>query len=1729
MVLTQTQRVERAKVASMHLTAATNQIISLENLISIEEINEHPTKQMYTMLSTRLSQLEIQIKPWIDNMFEVIIEDDSSQMIVEVGKVNDQIQLLHVKLCNIQCKIPEATNQSTASTSHQAQGCQLKLPTLPEVQIPFFHGVDGEWERFKELFLSVIDARDDLDDLKKLTYLKGYCKDKAALTIAGINITAANYQVAWEKLKKNHENLPLVVSRLAISLINLPAMTALTAHQIQQIITQVSSIVINLEAVGLHLNPIANVLIVELVSQKLSSYLRELWQGEKPKEATSTWSELEVFLEKHRRIKQQLEEQEQQVRQIENKPRKTRNMLTQAARCVMCGQSHGLYVCEAFLQMKIVERVDFVGRSGLCFKCLETSNHMARNCQSNYGCSCRGNHHRLLHQGNPTEPHSQQTLTSVNNQLKGIPEVLLATALVKLYNKEGNSLICRAIIDTASHSSFMTKRMAKMLNLKGRDYETITTGLGGTVTASTSKLVEADVGSRFHATKHRVEFSIIPQITGMLPTKTFQTTDWKIPLNLNLADPAFSISNPVDLLLGAQVFFNTLTTGLHQIREATLLNTQFGWIIGGNAANNKNVSLLTNAGSPMTVNGDCLQEQLSKFFELDAKDELRLEGDSEIDACEQHFQQTHRRKFNGQFEVQIPLKSNPPPLGDTQKTAERQLSQLLNRLARNEELNTSYCAFMTEYEQLGHMELIQASDVQSKYGKIITYLPHHGVIKPTSSSTKTRVVFNASQKSSSGFSLNDTMMNGGVVQPNLLTIFIRFRTRIHVFCADITKMYRQILVHESQHNLQRIIWKSHPAEHIKTFRLKTVTYGTTSAPYLATRVLNQIANDGSIEFPLASDALLNNTYVDDIMGGADTITEVIELQRQLIELLHGATMKLHKWSSNTKVILHSVPAKDLEPMRSLNEMEDTVVKTLGMSWDPTRDAFIFKINLTSYTGPTTKRSALSQIASIFDPLGLLAPVILNYKLFIQNLWKQKTIGWDTPLTTEDEDKWQILRKNLAPLEQLTITRCIKPAPTSHIELHGFADASGHAYGACIYLVSKALDGTLINSSLVVAKSKVGPLEQISMPRMELLAATMLARLMSDTMRSLSLKLEASICWSDSTTVLSWIKTPSSMLKQFCANRVDMIQRLTVDSTWKYVNTKINPADIVSRGCTTNQLVNNDLWFDGPVELFSQPTELIERPVEADQVIIQAELKKTALVSLVTTSLVTSIDVLITSHSSLRKLQRSFAYVLRFTTRARNRTSCTSVKQLKIQLDQIDPLTVTELHDALIFLTKHVQSREFPDTIKILKAGKPLKNDNLCLFLDDHEMLRVGGRLHHLQDSSLDTRHPMLLPKNHHFSRLVAYTMHRESFHCGQQALLAIIRQSFWPLNGKQLVKSVIHSCVLCFRLKPTLEIQRMGNLPTTRIHGSHPFAVTGVDFGGPFMIRDGHGRTNKTKKTYIAVFVCFATKAIHVELVNLLTTVDFIAALKRFFSRRGQSQELHSDNATNFKGADAASTKLVEQFNAQQSQAMLTTFCASRGTTWKFIPPRSPHFGGLWEAAIKSVKFHMKREIGNTILTYEELNTLVIQIEGILNSRPLLELSTDSNDLSALTPAHFLIGRPLTEMPEPNVVDIQENRLGRWQRIQALYQRIWKRWCTEYLTSLQPRHKWYGTPKFFKLNQLVLIKEENIPPLNWKLGRLIKLHQGSDGLVRVVSIKTQTGIIDRAITRICVLPIEDNN
>ncbi|XP_050350425.1 uncharacterized protein LOC126773518 [Nymphalis io] len=437
-------------------------------------------------------------------------------------------------------------------------------------------------------------------------------------------------------------------------------------------------------------------------------------------------------------------------------------------------------------------------------------------------------------------------------------------------------------------------------------------------------------------------------------------------------------------------------------------------------------------------------------------------------------------------------------------------------------------------------------------------------------------------------------------------------------------------------------------------------------------------------------------------------------------------------------------------------------------------------------------------------------------------------------------------------------------------------------------------------------------------------------------------------------------------------------------------------------------------------------------------------------------------------------------------------------------------------------------QEFHSEITQLKQnGKVHSKSNLLTltpYLDDKNILRVGGRLRHSQLSET-AKHPMIIPKDSRLTELLIKEAHLQTLHGGPSLTLTYLRQRYWVLGGNRTVKKYLRNCVKCTRFRSHNQHQIMANLPEPRVTPSRAFTHTGVDFTGQVELKANKGRGIKTTRGYIAVFVCFSTKAIHLELVSDLSTPSFLAAFKRMCARRGTPKHMYSDNGTNFVGA----SRLLKKEYKEVLQAINNDFLsevAEMGVTWHLNTPAWPSAGGLWEAAVKSTKHHLKRVLGEQKLTFEEFTTLLNQIEACLNSRPLCAL-TENEDDSFLTPGHFLVGGPLLSPP---LTDFDERCIKtRWQLTEKMHRDFWRKWSSDYLQHLQIRSKWKHPQENMKVNDIVLIKEENLPPTKWAMGRVIDVHPGTDGHIRVVTLRTKSGEIKRPIIKLVPLPVNNEH
>ena len=584
-----------------------------------------------------------------------------------------------------------------------------------------------------------------------------------------------------------------------------------------------------------------------------------------------------------------------------------------------------------------------------------------------------------------------------------------------------------------------------------------------------------------------------------------------------------------------------------------------------------------------------------------------------------------------------------------------------------------------------------------------------------------------------------------------------------------------------------------------------------------------------------------------------------------------------------------------------------------------------------------------------------------------------------------------------------------------------------------------------------------------------------------------------------------------------AHRVAELQNSAIPISWRYVPTKCNPADVASRGILATEFKNHSLWWKGPtwLEQSSENWPLCQTLTEESKV--NLEIKSTSIVNVAV-----SIDEfhLFKKYSNLDTLLKVTSYCLRFI----NRVS----KLIKNKNDRksllLSPL---ELVDDLCFLTKLLQKASFPKEYAALQNHKKVSNSSPLItlrpFLDSKGCIRVGGRL---RKSFLpyNEKNPFVISKYTYFSKLLIQQAHLKSLHGGQEMTRNTLLQRFWILNGRNYIRSVLKNCVICAKYRAKTSEQLMGQLPSVRLKPEKPFLKSGVDYAGPFALKASSGRGIKTIKGYICLFVCLVTKAVHLEVVTSLSTKSFIAAFDRFISRRGPCSELYSDNGTNFRGAE---TELADMFSkASKFYKEVSHTLVSKGTTWTFIPPSAPHFGGLWEAGVKSVKSHLRKVMGEHKLTYEEMFTFLCKVEACLNSRPLYPASNDPSDILPLTPAHFLIGGPINAYPEvPSDLKSNLTPADKFKLISNMRDHFWHRWSKEYIHHLQQIYRWRSPSNNIEVGSLVLLKDNPLPATKWPMARVLEVIKGSDNLTRVANIKTATGNYTRPIVKLVPLPI----
>lgn len=1655
------------------------------------------------------------------------------------------------------CYIKSTEN---AIISENKNNSALHKPKLPALALVSFDGTPCKWPIFYENFKSIIHDNLQLSNTEKVQYLIGQLSGRALTVCSGIPPISANYEIIWQALISKYQDTRVQASLYLDKMLNFKSNQNIDTF-IEHFCTSESALK------QLKIDDLSDYIITHIALSKLDKQLVDLFE--------QTHRHLEIPTFKH--VSQFLSEQSK-IHMLRSAPRPTNNAFkdkeirSRSTRafvinsendegnnqpktlCVLCNNPvHPLFKCSVFIQLNVPRRNDVVSRNRYCKNCLGF--HDINECKSKNRCFvCQQKHHSLLHidalkntahpSGRESRPASAarappaqpaSSAAAVRSQSSGLvlhantqntqsSSVLLPTALVQVIGKNNTRSNLRALIDTGSMSHFITKECCDRLHLAIKPNISPILGIGQTESASLG-FASFKIHSRFdNNISYNITARVINTITDKLPNAYIDTAQLKYFDDLPLADDCYDVPGEIDCLLGSEllpeIFCGDKVSS--PLSPIVAIKTTLGYIVMGRAAcKSADSSLQDNScESDTDKNFFCsvddspsLSRLTERFWELESvPNKVHMSADDE--ACERCFTNTYSRDSTGRFIVELPFKNEPSELGDSYSIAKRRLLTLEKKLDACPDLRVNYNDTIRDYIEKGY--LTEVDDFKQSHE--CYYMPHRAVYRPEKSSSKTRIIVDASCPTTSGKSLNDLLYKGPNLQNNIFELLINLRMFSTALTADIEKMYFQILLKPEHHSLQRILYRFRPDSKIRIFQFNRVSFGVTSSPYLAMRSVRQLATDSSTSFPLAAYETNNHFYMDDYFNSVDGHEKAEQIYDEMVEMFKAGGFNLTKWISNDLDLLNKIPSSQKNPQIIDFDSDNPSAantKIVGMQWQPVDDYFQFKIN--SDVPECSKRTILSVTARLFDPLGLLCPVTAFMKLLVQDCWKSD-LGWDDPAPISVHNKWIKFRDELPSLEMIKIPRHIGIYLNSHITIIGFSDASELCYGANVYVRVSSDRNTAGSVNLLTAKSKVASLQKMTLARLELCAALLLANLISVVRETLNQRchIDDIYAFCDSTVTLTWIHSPSYKFHTFVANRITEINSKLPAIHWYHVRTHDNAADIISRPVTPSALLDCDMWFHGPCWLRDPVAEWPVKPFQINSNVNELlESKPVALVSNASDSPLNETDIVqgISERvSSWTKMLRVVVFVLRF---------------MKL-LPKNDVITVIDLEFAENYILRYVQKKHFAADIVAIKGNKLCSKRIIKLspFIDENDqILRAGGRLKH-SDLSFGQKHPILLPAKERITQLIVDHFHVTNLHTGPALLLPLLRQRYWILSARNLVRQRVHACNVCFRLNPKYSAPQMGDLPAFRVSEAKPFVKTSVDYGGPYYVTHIRHRGVKSHKAYICLFVCLTTKALHLELVSDLSAELFLAAFKRFISRRGPVALLYSDGATCFSGARTQLNEIYQFIQSTSYNNYLNKELLNHRIQFKRSPPYGPHFNGLCEINIRCVKTHLAKAIGTRVLTYEEFSTVLTQIEGLLNSRPLCTRpsSSDTSEIAALTPNHFLNVTPLKFLPAEDLTELPDNRLSRFQIVSKLTHIFWRRWSQEYLSSLQQREKWNTPTKPIKLGSVVVIKDQNAHPLSWPLGIVEEVYPGKDSIIRTCKVRTASGSYVRPVIRLAPLP-----
>ena len=1332
-------------------------------------------------------------------------------------------------------------------------------------------------------------------------------------------------------------------------------------------------------------------------------------------------------------------------------------------------ESHKVFDCDKVKD--ISQRRKIVSTKKLCYNCLGEG-HRAIACKSKRSCKhCNSRHHTTICEKGDVS--STPTLTTQDKQ------VIHPTVIVKV-----NGIKCRALLDTGAGSAYASATIIDKINKRPVRTEYRNIEMMMHTTTKHVKIYQVEVSDVEGNHSINVEVSKVDKsVLISIPNPNYQSLcmeyDHLKDITINDIDTKNLL--PVHIVLGASEYARIKTKTaqkLGQPGEPVAEKTKFGWTI-------------ISPGQDFGISNLCLaRSSATDYDNLCKLDVLGLEDENYqiTEPVYDRFKEQLKRSSDGWYETGLLWKSGKDSLLSNKTGSIGRLQKLVKRLKKDPELFAKYDNIIQEQLNEGIVEIAPTTTKGTEF-----YLPHHPVVRKEAETTKVRVVYDGSARENQyAPSLNDCLETGPPLHNLIWDILLRTRLNPIIICGDVRQAFLQIRIREQDRDALRFHWLlEKKSNQLQVLRFTRAIFGLVQSPFFLNGTIKVHLEKSLSLYPSQEEQIRDiaeNIYVDDIITGGAIPEVVSELKETAIATFKDAGFKLHKWKSN-------IPELENEPLVSSVDLEQTYAKhqlgsgtydtkILGVTWDKTKDEI--GVTFPAEKTPVTKRGILQKLASIYDPLGIASPITLYGKIIYRETCDLK-IGWDKELPAHLAKKWFNWIKRLGV--QMKIPRCIGwfKEPIKEVELHAFADASNDGVSAALYAVVHQMSGT--NQGLLGSKSRLSK-KNLTIPRLELVAAHMATKLLDSAKQALrNHHITGCFSWTDSTVVLHWIREENGQYKQFVSNRVSKIQEKKYVS-WRFVPTTENCADVGSRGCFGDKLPTT--WLTGPSWLTQKrlwPENIIT--TSSPESINESKVIRTVLKSALTSN-----DSLnnVKAKFNFRKSMRITSWILRFLNNCRKRTH---------QLT--GPLSTTEIQAAVDLWIVKIQREVLDD------PQHKQQKEHLNLVKNEQGIVICKGRIQGFN--------PIYLPRNSNFKEKIVMDAHLKTLHGGVGSTMTEVRRKYWVPKLRQLTKRLRHACHGCKRFQATaFQTPIPGLLPTDRTEGSRAFQVIGTDYAGPIIYKL---KSKKEAKAYILIFTCSLSRAIHLELLTDQTVDGFIRSFKRFTARRGNPSKIYSDNAKTFKAAAKWLTRIIQSENLHE-------YLSREDIKWQFNLSRAPWWGGQFERIIGIVKQSIYKSIGKSLLSFKELEEILLDVEQCLNNRPLMYNEEDL-ECPVLTPNSLVFGQENYFPTEDDPANIDEKVIRKRQKyIISCKEAVWKRWSQEYLKSLREKHDMRRKSqmhKSIKLGDVVLIKGDNKNRGKWNIGIVTKLFKGKDDEIRAVELRAGRDKLERAIQHLYPLEL----